>query len=94
MSGPEKQRPPWGGGRCETLETTNSQTSSHKVARFPVPQRVRAGILNYRRQRCVADFSRVIRDALEREARLREQSGHPDEWLRDAADWVGRGCLP
>ena len=94
MMPPEKQRPPWGSGRCGTLETTKSQNSGVRVAQFPTPQRVRPGILNYRQQRSVADFAHAVRQALEREATLREQGGAPDQWLRDCAEWIGRGALP
>ena len=69
-------------------------TSKASVTRLKVSQRPRLGILSYRAPRSVADFSRAIQRALEREATLRERSGHPDEWLRDTAEWIGRGCLP
>ena len=54
----------------------------------------RLGILSYRQQRSHTEFLRTIKDALTREARLREQAGAPDPWLRDTAAWIGRGALP
>ena len=95
MTPPEKQRPPWGGGRCGTTKT-QKHASSLKIAHFPVSQRLRPGILNYRQQRSVADFSRAIRDALDREARLARQTSvsTPPEVLEGISSWVGRGCLP
>ena len=69
-------------------------TSKASVARLKVPQRVRPGILAYRQQRSVVDFSRAIQHALLHEATLREQAGTPDQWLRDAAAWIDRECLP
>ena len=96
MMPPEKQRPPWGGGQCGTQETTKSRTRTARVAHLRAPQRNRLGILNYRQQRSVADFSRAIRDALDREARLARHTGvnvAPDV-IEDISAWVGRGCLP
>ena len=69
-------------------------TNKASVARLKVPQRTRRGILNYRQQRSVADFSRAICATLDREARLRAEAGQPDPWLSECAAWVGRGCLP
>ena len=56
--------------------------------------RPRPGILGYRQQRTPGEAFRVIREALLREAILREQSGRPDQWLRDTAAWIERECLP
>ena len=68
--------------------------SDANVVYHPAIPIKRLGILSYRQQRCHAEFFRAVKAALEREAHLREQSGHPDEWLRDCAAWVDRGALP
>ncbi len=70
------------------------EKSDRQIIPLIRPRPNRPGILTYRQQRSHAEFFRAIRDALNREATLREQSGTPDPWLRDTADWVGRGCLP
>ena len=87
----KKQTPAWGRG-CGVDSNRNRFGTTIIPLLRPRPNR--PGILNYRQQRSVADFSRAIRQALEREATLREQAGEPDEWLRDCAEWIERGCLP
>ncbi len=67
--------------------------SDPRIVAFPPRSCTRHG-LRYRAPRSVADFSRAIHDALDREATLREQAGTPDQWLRDCAAWVSRGALP
>jgi hypothetical protein len=68
--------------------------SDAKILLLPAPRCTRLRLFGYRRQRSHVEFFRAIREALNREASLREQSGHPDEWLRQTADWVVRGALP
>ena len=68
--------------------------SDANVVYHPAIPIKRLGITFYRQQRSHAEFLRTIKDALTREATLREQSGHPDEWLRDCAEWIGRGAIP
>ncbi len=71
-------------------------TSKASVARLKVPQRPRLGILSYRAPPSVADFSRAIQRALEREARLARDTGKhiPPKVLEGISLWINRGCLP
>ncbi len=81
-----------GGDRCgnDRLE----KTGKSNITQLPAPHRLRPGLFAYRAPRTPGEICRAIRDALNREATLREQAGMPDHWLRETADWVGRGCLP
>ena len=56
-------------------------SDSGNILHLSAPPRHRAGLLAYRAPRTPGETFRVIREALLREAHLREQSGHPDEWL-------------
>lgn len=68
--------------------------SDANILLLPAPRCTRLGLFGYRRQRSHVEFFRAIREALNREASLREQSGHPDKWLRQTADLVRRRALP
>ncbi len=84
-----------GGDRCGKGRRKN-QTGKCSIAHLPAPQRLRPGILNYRRQRSPGDICAAIMRALECEARLARDTGvnTPPEVLSDMAEWIGRGCLP
>lgn len=71
-------------------------SQNKKIVTLPRSQCIRTGILGYRRQRSVAEFSRTICDALNREARLAKLTGvnTAPEVLSDMSEWIGRGCLP
>ncbi len=70
--------------------------SDANVVYHPAIPIKRLGILSYREQRSVADFSRTICAALNREARLARDIGKdiPPDVLDDISAWVGRGCVP
>ena len=67
-----------------------------EVITFPAVPRCRPGILFYRAPRPPGEAFRVIRHALDKEARLARLTGvdTPPEVIEDISAWVARGCLP
>jgi hypothetical protein len=89
----KKTTPADGSERWDRNKAENRDRDSI-IQQFPILSRNRPGILPYRAPRTPGETFRAIRDALNRDATLREQAGAPDAWLRDTAEWIGRGALP
>ena len=73
------------------LEGHRNKDSTANITQPPALQRLRPGLLGYRRERAAADFCRAIRAALARESR-QASSVDADCLEGIASAWVGRGC--